>query len=116
MSVNFKKYMMAGLFAFLLSSILCVSDSYAIFENLTSTGGEIFTGMKKIIFGAAGFGIIAVAIGGIFGSLNWKWLTAIIIGVVVISLTAGIINYLVAGTGADVSVKGISDSLINANG
>ena len=68
--------------------------------------------MKKIIFAAAGFGIIAVALGGIFGVLNWKWLAAIIIGVVVIALTAGLLNYMVAGTGAKVSIPKITDTLV----
>lgn len=109
--INLKKYLSLGVLAFALSSILCATDSYAVFEDLTRTGGEIFEGMKGIIYGAAGFGIIAIAIGSFFGALNWKWLSAIIIGLIVIAATAGIINYLAAGTGADISVSGISDTL-----
>lgn len=109
--INLKKYFSFGLLVFALSSILCATDSYAVFEDLTRTGGEIFEGMKGIIYGAAGFGIIAIAIGSFFGTLNWKWLSAIIIGLIVIAATAGIINYLAAGTGADISVSGISDTL-----
>ena len=107
-----KRYVIAGLFVFAISCFLCVHDSYAVFENLTATGGIIFEGMKKIIFAAAGFGIVAVALGGIFGVLNWKWLAAIIIGIVVIAATAGLLNYMTAGTGADTSVSGIMDTLI----
>lgn len=114
MRINFKKYLIAGLWAFALSSILCAADSYAVFENLTATGAEIFNGMRKIIWGAAGFGIIAIAIGAIFGGLNWKWLAAIIIGLVVIALTGGILAYLTAGTGADTSVGGIQNTLVTA--
>ena len=116
LSINFKKYMFTGLLLFFVSSILCATDAYAVFENLTDTGWEIFGGMRKIIFGAAGFGIIAVAIGGFFGVLNWKWLSAIIIGLVVIALTVSIVKYMVEGTGANVTVKGISDTLVNADG
>lgn len=115
LNMNFKKYLTAGILAFAFSSILFATDSYAVFENLTSTGWEIFGGMRKIIFGAAGFGIIAIAIGSLFGALNWKWLSAIIIGLIVIALTVGLVQYLVAGTGADISVQGISDTLINAS-
>ena len=107
-----EKYLIAGLFVFAISCVLFTYDCYAVFENLTKTGGTIFEGMRKIIFAAAGFGIIAVALGGVFGVLNWKWLAAIIIGVVVIALTAGLLNYLTVGTGADVSVSGITDTLI----
>jgi type IV secretory pathway VirB2 component (pilin) len=114
MFINFKKYLIAGLMLFAVSSILWASDSFAeeVFENLTTTGWNIFAGMRRIIWGAAGFGIIAVCIGGLFGALNWKWLTAIIVGLVVIGLTAGIVSYLTQGTGADVSVTAISDTLM----
>lgn len=115
MRVNFKKYFFSGLLAFALSSILCAADSYAVFESLIDTGSEIFVGMRQIIFGAAGFGILAVAVGALFGALNWKWLAAIVIGLVVIGLTAGLLNYLTAGTGADTSVSKISNTLIVAD-
>ena len=110
LGVNFKKYVLVGLALFVVSSILCATDAYAVFENLTATGGEIFTGMRKIIWGASGFGILAVAIGGFFGAINWKWLSAIIIGLVVIALTASALQYMTAGV-ADISVSGIADTL-----
>ena len=114
-NVKILRYLYVGMLMFAFSSILCSANSYAVFENLTSTGWEIFGGMRQIIFGAAGFGIIAIAIGSFFGALNWKWLSTIIIGLVVIALTVSLVKYLVAGTGADVSVSGISDTLINAS-
>ena len=43
-------------------------------------GAEIFEGMRDIIYAVSGFGIIAIAVGGLFGNFNWKWLGAIIIG------------------------------------
>ncbi len=116
LNVNFEKlkmYLLAGLLVYALSLILFSTESYAAFESLTKTGGEIFNGMKKIIFVAAGFGIIAIAIGAVFGALNWKWLSVIIIGVVVIAGTAALLKYLTQGTGAevDVDVFGITDTL-----
>ena len=113
MYINFKKYMTAGVLVYLFSSILFASDSYALFDELLETGWTIFGGMRRIIWAAAGFGILAIAIGGLFGALNWKWLSAIIIGVVAISLTVGLVQYLTAGTGASVTVGSISDTLIN---
>jgi len=114
LDINFKKlkqYLFAGLLVFAVSSILCATEAYAVFETLRATGEEIFTGMRKIIFASAGFGIIAIAIGAIFGALNWKWLAAIIIGVVVIALTGGLLSYMTADTGADTSVGGITNTL-----
>ena len=115
LDINFKKLkpvLIAGLLVFAISSILCATDCYAaVFDSLTNTGATIFTGMRKIIFAAAGFGILAITIGAIFGGLNWKWLAAIIIGMVVIAVTASLVSYLTMGTGADTSVKGITDTL-----
>ena len=108
---KYSRYLLAGFLVFALSSVLCASDCYAVFESLTGAGSTIFVGMRRIIFASAGFGIIAIAIGAIFGSLNWKWLAAIIIGIVVIAATGALVSYLTMGTGADVTVKGITNTL-----
>ena len=94
--VKLKKIIIFALVAFLASSILFATNSYAaLFEDLTSKGAEIFKGMREIIYAVAGFGIVAIAIGGFFGNFNWKWLGAIIIGLMVIALTAGIWCFVV---------------------
>ena len=80
---------------------------------MTSKGAEIFKGMREIIYAVAGFGIVAIAIGGFFGNFNWKWLGAIIIGLMVIALTAGIINYMVEET--VITPAMITDTLISGN-
>ena len=110
LNINFEKwktYLYAGLLVYALSLILFSTDSYAVFENLTQTGSSIFEGMRKVIFVSAGFGIIAVALGAVFGVLNWKWLSVIIIGVVVIALTQALLVYLAQDTGAGVDVKSV---------
>ena len=66
-----------------------------VFGTLIGKGSEIFVGLRDIIFAVSGFGIVAVAIGGFFGNLNYKWLAAIGIGLFVISTTAAIIDYMV---------------------
>lgn len=86
--------------------------SGALFGTLTQKAAEVFTGLREIIFAVAGFGITAVAIGGFFGNLNWKWLSAIIIGLVVISTTSAIINYMVDSDA--ITGEMITDTLINA--
>ena len=94
--VNFKKLIVTAVLVFVCSSILFATDSYALlFDDLSRHGGKIFTGMREIIYAVSGFGIIAIVIGAIFGNINWKWLTAIIIGLFVIAGTATIINYMV---------------------
>lgn len=111
-----KKILSVVLLGLLFSSVLFITDSYAdgLFSNLTSTGSKIFTGMREIVYAVAGFGILAVAIGGFFGNLNWKWLSAIIIGLMVIALTAGIINYMTDGASGP-TVSSIGDTLKSGN-
>ncbi len=77
-----------------------------LFGELIDKGAQIFNGMRDIIYVVSGLGIIAVAIGGFFGNLNWKWLSAIIIGLMVIGLTGGIISYI-----SGENPTGISDTL-----
>lgn len=114
--VKLKKFLFLSMLMFVVSSVLFATDSYAsyaLFETLTDSGTKIFTGMREIIFAVSGFGIVAVAIGGFFGNLNWKWLSAIIIGLVVIATTAAIINYMVDSTA--IPAEQIQDTLIQAN-
>lgn len=105
LGINFKKLTVYTAMVFAISSILFATSSYAIFEALIDKGSEIFVGMREIIFAVSGFGIIAVAIGGFFGNLNWKWLSAIGIGLFILSTTSAVITYMVGerpGNFADV--------------
>lgn len=72
------------------------SGDLGIFKELVQTGQMIFNRLRDLIYVVAGFGIIAVAVGGFFGNLNWKWLGAIVISLVVIA-TAGELIVLMTG-------------------
>lgn len=72
------------------------STDLGIFSELVKTGQKIFRQLRDLIYVVAGFGIIAVAVGGFFGNLNWKWLGAIVISLVVIG-TAGELIVLLTG-------------------
>ena len=97
---------LAALLVFLLTSFFVPQNSYALFEELVAKGAEIFTGMRDIIYVVAGFGIIGIAVGGFFGNLNWKWLGAIIIGLMIIAMTAAFVQYI---TGEQ--LEGVTDTL-----
>lgn len=82
----FKYNKIAVLAILALVLIVCTSaPALAAFEKLTKAGQDIFTGLREIIYPASAVGIIAVCMGGFFGNINWKWLTAIVVGLVVIS-------------------------------
>lgn len=101
---------------FLMATLIVITAfdaEAALFSQLTESGSKIFEGMKTVIYAVAGFGIIGIAIGGFFGNLNWKWLSAIIIGLLVIAMTAGILSYMTESDLKDSSID-IQDSLKNA--
>jgi len=95
--IKLKKTALLTLVVIALSSILFATNVYAadgLFADLIEKGAEIFEGMRDIIYAVSGFGIIAIAVGGLFGNFNWKWLGAIIIGLMVIASTSGIVQYM----------------------
>lgn len=74
------------------SAVTGCSSNQGIFSGLISTGSKVFNGLRDLIYVVAGFGIIGVAVGGFFGNLNWKWLGAIVISLVVIATTGELIS------------------------
>ena len=107
--IKLKKTALLTLVVIALSSILFATNTYAddgLFADLIKKGTEIFNGMKEIIYAVSGFGIIAIAVGGLFGNFNWKWLSAIIIGLMVMAGTSGIVEYM-TGNG----LAGVEDTL-----
>ena len=94
------------------STSKCSEATKGLFGTLLCSASEIFVGMRTIVFIVSGFGIMAVAIGGFFGQLNWKWLSSIIIGLFVISTTSAIINYMVDSDAIKPSM--ITDTMIAA--
>ena len=78
----------------LLTAVTGCDANSGLFQGLIDTGKKIFMGIRDLIYVVAGFGIMAVAIGGFFGTLNWKWLGAIVISLVVIATTGELINMI----------------------
>ena len=76
-------------------SSFCGSDK-GVFKDLVETGQMIFYRLRDLIYVVAGFGIIAIAVGGFFGNLNWKWMGAIVISLIVIA-SAGELIVLLTG-------------------
>lgn len=75
----------------LLSLFFYTADASAeTFGALTKAGDAIFQGLRKIIYPAATIGVACVCIGGMFGSFNWKWLAAILLGVFIIAYAQGV--------------------------
>jgi len=89
-----------GTYIFLAALVLfmCMpTDAFAAFESLVNSGKDIFEGLKSIIYPGAAIGIICVCIGGFFGNINWKWLAALFIGLIVIAACGLFIRMFTGG-------------------
>lgn len=93
--VKLKKIIIFALVAFLASSILFATNSYAALFEVAEKAADGNRHDTET------------------GNFNWKWLGAIIIGLMVIALTAGIINYMVEET--VITPAMITDTLISGN-
>ena len=92
------------LFVVLVAVIVCLPDiaDAAPFDALKKSGKTIFEGLRKIIYPASAIGIITICMGGFFGNINWKWLTAIIVGLVVISCCVAFISIFAPDATVDI--------------
>jgi type IV secretory pathway VirB2 component (pilin) len=97
--------------ALVISLFLYTTDALAgtgntgTFSALSTAGKTIFSGLRQIVYPAATIGIASVCIGGMFGSFNWKWLIAILIGVFVIAFAE---QTGMVATGVQVNMDGDS--------
>lgn len=99
--------------AFVIVAAMCIPvPAWAAFESLTKAGGEIFQGLREIIYPASAIGIIAVCMGGFFGNINWKWLTAIVVGLIVISACVAFIDMFAPNSDA---TKAIPKDIMGGN-
>lgn len=75
---------------FFPTDAFCDTTTGGTFSALTVAGEKIFAGLRKIIWPASTIGIACVCIGGMFGSFNWKWLVAILLGLFIIAYAGGV--------------------------
>lgn len=101
--LNIKK---AYVLLLVVALIMCMpTDAFAAFESLIKSGQSIFEGLKIIIYPASAIGIICVCIGGFFGNINWKWLTAVFVGLIVIACCGLFIRMFTNQDGGITSMK-----------
>jgi type IV secretory pathway VirB2 component (pilin) len=87
--------------------LLGSSAGYAqdVFATVIKKGTTLFMAVRDVIFVVGGFGLVGLAIGAIFGRVNWKWFSALAIGLIIVAAAGAVVNYFTSesGTGASSS-------------
>ncbi len=91
----------------LFVSVAFVGDAFAndpqsIMTKASSKTSNVFEAVRTIIFILGGFGLVGVAFAAIFGKINWKWFSALAVGLAILAAANAVVQYAAgskAGTG-----------------
>ena len=87
---------------FLWLFAFCLLTGSAFAQNGTPEGPfltvvtklvDAFVNTRTVIFVVGGFGLVGLAVGAIFGKVNWKWFASLAIGLVIVAVAGAIITY-----------------------
>ncbi|MCP4393830.1 MAG: hypothetical protein GY804_06135 [Alphaproteobacteria bacterium] len=67
---------------------------------------ELFQSVRTILFVVGGFGLIGLAMGAIFGNIDWKWVGALAFGLFLVAIANSVI---LTFTGADMAMEDTYD-------
>ena len=68
-------------------------STQSAFQNAYNTLHATFVQARSVVYVLSGFGLIGVAVGAIFGKINFKWLAMICIGLAMLAGADNIVNY-----------------------
>jgi len=65
------------------------------FGEVTSKATETFSSVRQVVFVLGAFTLVAIAVGAIFGKINWKWFVSLLVALVILAVAGMIIGYFV---------------------
>jgi len=65
------------------------------FTAVTSKASNAFQSTRKVVFVLGAFTLIAIAVGAIFGKINWRWFVSLLVALVILAVAGAIIKYFV---------------------
>ena len=83
-------------FALVVGVLLYGFDAAAAedaFSRAIGTLGKVFKNVRVIVYVLGAFGLIAIAIGGIVGKINFKWLGYLAAGLAIVAGADAIVSY-----------------------
>lgn len=107
-SINWKKSF--GFMALTLVVLIALTDpSYATnnsaITSIAKKMAELFNAVRTMLFVIGGFGLIGLAMGAIFGNVDWKWVGALAFGLFLVAIASTVIKTF-AGSKSISSVTG----------
>ncbi|MCP4393828.1 MAG: TrbC/VirB2 family protein [Alphaproteobacteria bacterium] len=61
-------------------------------DDIATKLAELFDSVRIILFVIGGFGLIGLAMGAIFGNIDWKWVGALAFGLFIVAIAATVIK------------------------
>lgn len=67
------------------------------FAKVSTKASNAFEGTRKVVFTLGAFTLVAIAVGAIFGKINWRWFVSLLVALVILAVAGLIISYFVTG-------------------
>ncbi|MCP4393829.1 MAG: TrbC/VirB2 family protein [Alphaproteobacteria bacterium] len=77
----------------------------AAMVSIAEKMAQLFNSVRTILFVVGGFGLIGLAMGAIFGNIDWKWVGALAFGLFLVAIASTVIKTF-AGEGSISEVEG----------
>ncbi len=91
-----------ALSALMFAGMVGTGNAATVFETVTDKSSKMFAATKTVVFVVGGFGLVGLAIGAIFGRVDWKKFAALAIGLAILAAAGAIVDYATdAGTPAN---------------
>ena len=96
-------------FAMVVGVLLLGFDALAVdsvFNTAANVLSTTFKNVRMVVYVLGAFGLIGIAVGGILGKVNFKWLAYLAIGLAIVAAADGIINYAIKEPGKQDDASG----------
>ena len=89
------KYMALALVVGLVFYGFDAAANENVFTKAINTLAVVFSNVRKVVYIIGAFGLIGIAIGGIVGKINFKWLGYLAAGLAIVAVADLFIQYVI---------------------
>ena len=93
------------LFVALVLSLGSEAFAAEAFSSAIQSGVDIFTSVRTIVYILGAFALAGFSTAAIFGKINWMWLASIALGLFLISIVDGIIDFVTDDTAVGSAIR-----------